>query len=499
MITEKDWTDLNSNSSWNRGEPFVDLNGNGKFDAVWMAGFGEGRPGTSIHDATWVRAIALRYNNTTIVFATVDCIGYFKQEMDKIRARLPAALGIDILVMSATHVHETQDTIGIWGEDDSHSGLDPAYMERIRAQSVVAITAAVGSLEPANFTIGQIKLEEPAGDWRKWVYDARDPKIVDSTMSVMRFTRAGKALDAADATIATWVIWASHPEFAGSRNNAITADYVAKLRETVETGGAADEGLPALGGMAMFSNGPLGAQVGPGSANGDGVPVMRADGTRVMESSVERADLHGLGLGRWALRALKSGNGAETLMTAPLSFRTKELLADVDNYRYHTAFLIGLFDRELIEFDENQPITRPGNIPKVKAEITEVEIGPVAIATFPGELSPELYLGGYDGSHSATQPVVDVTAPNPPDVTMAPAGPYIRELLLARPGIKYAVGLGLAQDFLGYIMPSFDFELSADDPYFSEAPGDHYEETNSIGPLAEQQLIAPLRAMIAAP
>jgi hypothetical protein len=31
-------------------------------------------------------------------------------------------------------------------------------------------------------------------------------------------------------------------------------------------------------------------------------------------------------------------------------------------------------------------------------------------------------------------------------------------------------------------VPPYDFELHPDAPYVSEAPGDHYEETNSVGP-----------------
>jgi hypothetical protein len=42
--------------------------------------------------------------------------------------------------------------------------------------------------------------------------------------------------------------------------------------------------------------------------------------------------------------------------------------------------------------------------------------------------------------------------------------------------------VGLANDELGYIIPEYDFELASPLPYINEAEGDHYEETNSIGP-----------------
>ena len=34
------FTDTNKNNLWDEGEPYVDRNGNGKFDAYWMAGYG---------------------------------------------------------------------------------------------------------------------------------------------------------------------------------------------------------------------------------------------------------------------------------------------------------------------------------------------------------------------------------------------------------------------------------------------------------------------------
>ena len=42
--------------------------------------------------------------------------------------------------------------------------------------------------------------------------------------------------------------------------------------------------------------------------------------------------------------------------------------------------------------------------------------------------------------------------------------------------------IGLGNDELGYIIPEYDFILDDLIPYFQEAEGDHYEETNSVGP-----------------
>jgi hypothetical protein len=67
--------------------------------------------------------------------------------------------------------------------------------------------------------------------------------------------------------------------------------------------------------------------------------------------------------------------------------------------------------------------------------------------------------------------------PNPPNLATAPEGPYLKE----RMGSPYTWLIGLGNDELGYILPPYDFELGFP-AYLGQAEGDHYEETNSIGP-----------------
>jgi hypothetical protein len=98
----------------------------------------------------------------------------------------------------------------------------------------------------------------------------------------------------------------------------------------------------------------------------------------------------------------------------------------------------------------------------------------------PGELLPELAVGGYDGSriNAPGVPLIDPNNPNPPKIDQAPAGPYIKDRM---PGM-YPWLIGLGNDELGYIIPEYNFELAPGKPYTEEAEGDHYEETNSLGP-----------------
>jgi len=75
-------------------------------------------------------------------------------------------------------------------------------------------------------------------------------------------------------------------------------------------------------------------------------------------------------------------------------------------------------------------------------------------------------------------PLIEADNPNPPDVANAPKGPYIKD----RMSSTYRWIIGLGNDELGYIIPAYNFQLGAPQPWIDEAEGDHYEETNSLGP-----------------
>ncbi len=59
-------------------------------------------------------------------------------------------------------------------------------------------------------------------------------------------------------------------------------------------------------------------------------------------------------------------------------------------------------------------------------------------------------------------------------------------------GASLAAVIGLANDELGYILPYENFVY----PRNPFNPGDHYEETMSIGPEAGPHLLAALRTLI---
>jgi hypothetical protein len=48
------------------GDTYTDKNGNGQFDAVWLAGFQNNRPASGVHDDLWARTMILDDGSTRI-------------------------------------------------------------------------------------------------------------------------------------------------------------------------------------------------------------------------------------------------------------------------------------------------------------------------------------------------------------------------------------------------------------------------------------------------
>ncbi len=502
------------------GDTIEDTNGNGRDDPAWIAGFGMGRGAIGARNDQWARAIALRAGDTTIVLCVIDTVGYMINHMDLVRRMIPAELEVDYVFMAATHVHEARDTVGIWGADLSSTGRDPDYMRFVQERAAEAIEEAVERLAPATVEMVSFRLSQIDQDGtmdglqpeiRRYLGDNRDPFILDDQIRLMRFVRAD-GMDAPGtpatpdatgsrapagprtSTIATLINFGAHAEYEGSNERELSSDIGHSLRTTIERGGDGpdantDPEVPGVGGIAVFWNGAIGSQIGPNE-----LLLRDWDGTEVPDEGSRASEHVGSQIGYWALRALVDEDALPARRTeldgsmVPISFRRARFFVRIQNTAYHVAFRSGLFDREVFNYDPARPISfaRNANIPEAETELAVIRIGPAQLFTMPGELDPMLFIGTR-GDRAYTPPSYHGGMPVPDGIENPPVIPTeeIPHVLQLRdddvdPDDVWL--LGLTNDFLGYFIPEFDYELNSGVPFLAEAPGQHYEETNSIGP-----------------
>ncbi len=479
------FVDANGNGEYDKNEDsYTDSNNNGEFDAVWIAGFGT-RPATGIHDPIEARILAMRHNETTVVLVSADFVGFFYDHVLGIRERLDSttAAEVDKIVFTSTHNHEGPDMVGIWGASFIESGFDPVYMEWVQNEIADGVTAAVAALEPAHIVHGAIAVQDATGNTLNLLDDSRDPVIMDNQMRVMRFFRPSD-----DSTIATLINFGNHPEVLWDDNGLISSDFPHWLRKGVE------DGIPGMldgvGGVAIYVQGTCGGLIGPGHVH----PINDAGEVVEDRHSWEAVEAFGNRYAEFAVAALDATNGAVVDTEPFLAFRSREVFLQVANFNYQAAYRLGIFTRELYNFNPDVYIDE-NNMPDVVSDLVYLQVGLSSMVTVPGELAPEVFIGCYDGSCSYGFEFVDTDAENPPDINLAPEGPYLKDLLQAD-GSQFQWLIGLGQDEVGYILPNFDYKLSELSPYVTEAPGEHYEETNSLGPLAHDQIVIPLRALI---
>ncbi len=453
--------------------------GDDTFQGFWLAGFGNNIPLYAVHDDQQARAVVLENGDVTLGVVSVDTIGLFRDDVLRIRARaaqkLPAG-ALDYLLVSSTHTHEAPDTLGQFGMNEglipTKRGVDDAWLTQVLIENTAqAVADAWTSRRPAKLTAAQGHLGSRT---REVISDTRDPFVHDDAVTVLEFTEAQSG-----DVIGTLVSWGNHPETVADVNNALTADFAWALREGMENGVfKADGSLVAQGrgGTCVFLQGAVGGM--QTSLHADPLSV---DGVHPRARSFEKARAVGNVV---ALTALESLAQATPQPAPPLAYGAQTLLLPVENDVFQLLFTnLTLLKRRLYDFNRDLGVTAT-NIPHVQTEVAKLQVGGVRFLAVPGELLPELAVG-YDAKWAFGGPQVREGNVNPPDLSKVPAGPYLKDQLHGEVNCV----VGLANDELGYLIPPYDYQVSATKPFLEQAPGNHYEETNSLGPSATPKLL----------
>ncbi|MEL7532739.1 MAG: hypothetical protein AAFN10_15575 [Bacteroidota bacterium] len=436
------WIDVNQDSMYRAedGDTYEDANGNAKFDAAWMAGFGKHRAAKSIHDSLWARAMVIDDGHTRMAVVVIDAIGFGHDDVIRVRQQIPRSAQLTYTTVASTHTHEAPDLVGLWGPGNFISGVDPAYQELVIRRTAAAVNKAVANLRPAKLRVGE-DLEGAI----PLVVDTRKPEVLDPGITVLQF------LDVeADTTLGSLFAWADHPETLWSKNMQVSSDFPHYLREAMEKGIYEGDSLvvAGLGGTCVYINGAIGGLM----TTHPTTPIedMFAD-TTYLEPSFAKIEAQGYQLARLGLNAIRDSSVSE-LQSASLALRAKTIEIPLDNVLFQLAAALGVLDRGMSKWMH------------MRTEVAAWELGPISCLQVPGEIYPEIVNGGIE-------------APEGQDFDVPPQEiPALRSQMKGR----YKMIFGLANDLIGYIIPRSEWDKEP--PYIYGYESDPYGEINSVGP-----------------
>lgn len=474
------FTDTNHNGRWDNGEPFeddpendkLDASSKGKYDGIFLAGFGNNRPATGKHDDLYARAIVIEHGTTRIAIVAIDVIGYYSKAnyygLGEIKKLVDPSLALNEILIASTHNHEAPDTIGAWGPNALSDGKYPKYLRFLDRQIAKAINKAATSTVPARMKLGRTDPQASAsiGGMQTRTH-GRPPDFFDEELRVMQFFEDRSA---STRVIATLINWNTHPESMESGNTLLTSDFPSAVRESVEK---------RYGGTAVYISGDIGAVEIIGDSNNKQTDRVRFDGkdfpqkpnTKRPDYTFERTEAIGRDVAKAVIAAVST---SEWSTVTGLDIRKAPLTAPMDNVGYLFLANKGVLDTMTLPREGEQPI--------LESTVYVITFGDAQIITTPGELFPEVYYGveKYRRRDCAQAD------------TKRPAEPGVRDRMTR----KYKFVFGLCPDEFGYIVPGYDFLAptpdparglrQAPDPCKSAGSPDHYHETNS----ASSQLAA---------
>lgn len=364
------------------------------------------------------------------------------------------------------------------------------------------------------------------------IYDGRDPVVVSDQLLVMQGrTEAGDV-------VFTWTNWSGHPEVRGSNNDQISSDWPGVTRDVLEAhfGGVAVHMPESLGGMQSALSGQLplvqddgthvwatcdeaavadatdvqcyGKAVGDVRIDDDGDPVPEW----APQDTWEFVTSHGWHIAEAAIDAIEAG---EDIEPTPIRVAAADIYVPIENVAYQMLAPSGIFDLGL-----EDAVTDPVLCPEVgvsadgciETRTFRVELGTaVGFVAVPGEVLPEVSWGlpeddplwqaesadpgargegsVYFPQHDADCDTIDYAACTEAtgigdcDCLKVHAWPYLGGVsadvppLLEPLGTEYRAILGMADNYLSYVIPEPDFNKAVS--LLSPDDGDHYEDTVS--------------------
>jgi hypothetical protein len=421
---------------------------------VYMAGFGQNRLATRVHDPLKARAVVFHDRDCKIALVSIDVVGFFNPNVERVRQRLS---GFTYILVSSTHNHEGPDTLGLWGPTPFKSGIDPTYIDLVENEIVKAVELADKSVQSAAVRLGTAKAPE-------LLHDGREPYIKHDELVALQFRDPTTGKNSGII-----VQWNCHPETLDSKNTEISADYV---------GYTVKELQDKYRCPVVYLTGTVG-----GLMTSLHVEIKDDQGKLLADGTFEKTERYGRLIGQLAATAL--GKSAIDVKLTPIQVHRREIFLPLENKAYLLGRQLGVLNRTAYLWAGDPykaELADPKEFRKPLAMRTEVgwlRLGELDVAAIPGEIYPELIL-------DKVQDPPDAGA----DFPDAPIEPAIYKQLTGR----HRMIIGLANDELGYIIPKRQWDEKP--PYCYGRKKPQYGEVNSVGPETAPILCKAFKDMV---
>ena len=347
-------------------------------------------------------------------------------------------------MVHATHNHEGPDTQGLWGPSFLKSGVDDVYMEQLKRDFISTLKMAIENLEPAEMSLALIPTNPLTP-----IKDKRKPIVIDDDIRAILFNRPDGSI------IGSLINFGIHVELAWDKNLELTSDVAGYLRRGISEGIYYDNQLirSGLGGTTLWLTGNIGGLMTSGPTDPIYDPVLKK---MLTEPSHAKARAYGYSLANSVIEAFHAGE-FEASPNPSLTVRSTEIELGIENFMLSLGTLLGVIDTDP-KFSLRPPFIR------YLSEVAFIQLGDASITGVPGELYPEIAVGGIENPIGADFDIVPQEVPN----------------LRSQFPDKLNLMVNLANDSIGYIIPKSEWDEDA--PWIYGENEETYGEVVSLGP-----------------
>ncbi len=398
---------------------------------LYIAGYNSGREVTGVLDYCEARAVWLDTGAQGVLIIGVDCVALDSGTVARIREALRDLPNCAAVHVYATHTHAGPDTLGLWGPTGIN-GKNDAYMGALIQAAADAGRAAAADRRPGTLHYGWVQTED-------MYRDSRLPEVYDANLYHLRFAPE----DGAPGM--RLFFYGAHAESLRGSNTLLSRDFPGLLCDGI---------TQATSDRTMFFPGAIGGLIMTRAF----VPNTDLEAKKNLQITAEK-------LIRYALSITPE---TECELLPELVLVKETFVVPLDNPAFLLYKTLGILNNKALPA---QSATGYG----VETELSVLMLDDLAVVMIPGELFPELVSGAAYGDA------------NPQGVNPRPLCEIAQEK-----GISNLLIAGLANDEIGYIVPPSDFLLNETLPYIEKTMDykgeNHYEETNSVGPLCAQAI-----------